>query len=105
MNLSFDEARPQHGVEEERIGAGSPEVPGDVQLYSLLIGLAQADEVDIGRPLGHQSWSQSRPADVVLDQDDCDDYDDQDYRDDHDEVMTGPVKMERNPSAPNTNLC
>ena len=49
MNLSFDEARPQHGVEEERIGAGSPEVPGDVQLYSLLIGLAQADEVDIGR--------------------------------------------------------
>ena len=37
-------------------------------------GCTWGDEVDIGRPLGHQSWSQSRPADVVLDQDDCDDH-------------------------------
>ena len=39
------------------------------------------------------------------DQDDCDDYNDQDYRHDHDEVMTGPVKLGGNPSAPNTNQC
>ena len=48
-HLSSDEAGTEHTVEQERVGAGGPEVPGNLQLQSLRILLTQADEVDIRR--------------------------------------------------------
>ena len=37
-------------------------------------GYTWGHEVEIGRPLGHQGWSQSGPAEYIIDQDDCDDH-------------------------------
>ena len=57
-HLSSDEAGTEHTVEQERVGAGGPEVPGNLQLQSLRILLTQADEVDIRRNVRKERFPQ-----------------------------------------------